>query len=141
MLKCSVALQPLYDRLHTILLEQSVIQADETTLNVIKEARSSCYMWLYCTGKDGPDKQSPIPNIVLYDFQPTRSAQCAIDFLQGFDGYLNVDGYQAYESTHATLAGTHVENLLKRKKACPKANRAKRRWRSTTSNKCTPSKS
>ncbi|MEL0638935.1 transposase, partial [Marinomonas sp. TI.3.20] len=67
MLKCSVALQPLYDRLHTILLEQPVIQADETTLNVIKEARSNCYMWLYCTGKDGPDKQSPIPNIVLYD--------------------------------------------------------------------------
>ena len=78
MQKCSTALQPLYDRLHTILLEQPVIQADETTLNVIKEARSSCYMWLYCTGKDGPDKRSPIPNIVLYDFQPTRSAQCAI---------------------------------------------------------------
>jgi len=73
MIKCSAALQPLYDRLHTILLEQPVIQADETTLNVIKEARSNCYMWLYCTGKDGPDKQSPIPNIVLYDFQPTRS--------------------------------------------------------------------
>ncbi|MBR7890325.1 IS66 family transposase [Marinomonas sp. A79] len=105
MQKCSAALQPLYDRLHTILLEQPVIQADETTLNVIKEARSSCYMWLYCTGKDRPDKQSPIPNIVLYDFQPTRSAQCAIDFLRGFDGYLNVDGYSAYKSTKATLAG------------------------------------
>ncbi|ETX10232.1 hypothetical protein MUS1_03955 [Marinomonas ushuaiensis DSM 15871] len=39
------------------------------------------------------------------DFQQTRKAQCAIDFLQGFDGYLNVDGYQAYESTNATLAG------------------------------------
>ncbi|MDB4837356.1 IS66 family transposase [Marinomonas sp.] len=105
MQKCADALQPLYDRLHHILLEQPVIQADETTLNVIKEARSNCYMWVYCTGKDEPDKQSPIPNIVLYDFQPTRSAQCAIDFLQGFNGYLNVDGYQAYESTNATLAG------------------------------------
>lgn len=92
MQKCSTALQPLYDRLHTILLEQPVIQADETTLNVIKEARSSCYMWVYCTGKDGSDKQSQIPNIVLYDFQPTRSAQCTIEFLRGFDGYLNVDG-------------------------------------------------
>jgi transposase len=105
MLKCSAALQPLYDRLHAILLKQSVIQADETTLNVIKEARSNCYMWLYCTGKDGPDKQSPIPNIVLYDFQQSRQGQFAIDFLQGFNGYLNVDGYPAYESTKATLAG------------------------------------
>ncbi|AWX99279.1 transposase [Marinomonas primoryensis] len=128
MLKCSSALQPLYDRLHTILLEQSVIQADETTLNVIKEARSSCYMWLYCTGKDGPDKQSPIPNIVLYDFQPTRSAQCAIDFLQGFDGYLNVDGYQAYESTNATLAGcwAHARRkFIEAEKGMPKGKSGK----------------
>lgn len=128
MLKCSVALQPLYDRLHTILLEQSVIQADETTLNVIKEARSSCYMWLYCTGKDGPDKRSPIPNIVLYDFQPTRSAQCAIDFLQGFDGYLNVEGYQAYESTHATLAGcwAHARRkFIEAEKGMPKGKSGK----------------
>ncbi|WP_445928510.1 IS66 family transposase [Marinomonas sp. TI.3.20] len=66
---------------------------------------------------------------MLYDFQPTRSAQCSIDFLQGFDGYLNGDGYQAYESTKATLAGcwTHARRkLLKWKKACPKGNRAKR---------------
>ena len=128
MQKCSTALQPLYDRLHTILLEQPVIQADETTLNVIKEARSSCYMWLYCTGKDGPDKQSQIPNIVLYDFQPTRSAQCAIDFLQGFDGYLNVDGYQAYESTHATLAGcwAHARRkFIEAEKGMPKGKSGK----------------
>jgi transposase len=108
MLKCSVELQPLYDRLHTTLLEESVIQADETTLNMIKEARSSCYMWLYYTGKDGSDKRSPIPNIVLYDFQSTRSAQCAIDFLQGFDGYLNVDGYQAYA---CRLLGTRTSKI------------------------------
>jgi transposase len=128
MLKCSVALQPLYERLHTILLEQPVIQADETTLNVIKEARSSCYMWLYCTGKEGPDKHSPIPNIVLYDFQPTRSAQCAIDFLQGFDGYLNVDGYQAYESSKATLAGcwAHARRkFIEAEKGMPKGKSGK----------------
>lgn len=128
MLKCSAALQPLYDRLHTILLQQSVIQADETTLNVIKEARTSCYMWLYCTGKDGPDKQNLIPNIVLYDFQPTRSAQCALDFLQGFDGYLNVDGYQAYESTKATLAGcwAHARRkFIEAEKSMPKGKSGK----------------
>jgi transposase len=35
---------PLYDRLHQILLAQPTIQADETTLNEIKEARSKCYI-------------------------------------------------------------------------------------------------
>lgn len=128
MKKCSDALQPLYDRLHSILLEQPVVQADETTLNVIKEARSKCYMWVYCTGKDAPDKQSPIPNIVLYDFQPTRRSQCAIDFLQGFDGYLNVDGYQAYESTNATLAGcwAHARRkFIEAEKAMPKGKAGK----------------
>lgn len=128
MKKCAEALQPLYDRLHSILLEQPVIQADETTLNVIKEARSKCYMWVYCTGKDAPDKQSPIPNIVLYDFQPTRRSQCAIDFLQGFDGYLNVDGYQAYESTNAILAGcwAHARRkFIEAEKAMPKGKSGK----------------
>lgn len=128
MQKCADALLPLYDRLHKKLLEQPVIQADETTLNVIKEARANCYMWVYCTGKDTPDKHSPIPNIVLYDFQPTRSGQCAVNFLQGFDGYLNVDGYQAYASTHATLAGcwAHARRkFIEAEKAMPKGKAGK----------------
>lgn len=128
MSKCSIALQPIYERLHQILLKQPVLQADETTLNVIKEARSNCYMWVYCSGKDGPDKQSPIPNIVLYDFQQTRQGQCAIDFLQGFDGYLNVDGYQAYESTDTTLAGcwAHARRkFVEAEKTMPKGKAGK----------------
>jgi len=58
MKKCADALLALYERLYRELLKQSVIQADETTLNVIKEARSKCYMWVYCTGKDAPDKHN-----------------------------------------------------------------------------------
>ena len=119
MQKCADALQPIYDRLHHILRQQPVIQADETTLNVIKEARSHCYMWVYCTDKDRlnkerPDKHKAMPNIVLYDFQPTRRGQCTVDFLQGFDGYLNVGGYQAYELTKATLAGCWAHARRKR---------------------------
>ena len=128
MQKCADALQTLYERLHQELLKQSVIQADETTLNVIKEARSKCYMWVYCTGKDAPDKHSPLPNIVLYDYQPTRRGQCAVDFLQGFDGYLNVDGYQAYESTNATLAGcwAHARRkFIEAEKGMPKGKSGK----------------
>jgi len=50
MIKSHLALQILYERLREILLQQSVIQADETTLKVIGEAKTTCYMWLYCCG-------------------------------------------------------------------------------------------
>jgi len=67
MMKSAELFKPLYARLQEILLRQGVIQADETTLKVIKEDKVKSYMWLYCTGTDSPS-QSPIPNIVLYDY-------------------------------------------------------------------------
>ena len=94
LLKCADLLKPLYDKLHQHLLQQNVIQADETTLKVIESDKTKCYMWLYCTGTDSPDSNhTDIPNIVLYDFHESRASQCAIDFLQGHSGYLQVEGY------------------------------------------------
>jgi transposase len=65
MMKCSELFKPLYEKLRETLLQQNVIQADETTLNVINEDKAKCYMWLYCTGSDTPVK-SELPNIVLF---------------------------------------------------------------------------
>lgn len=63
-------------------------------------------MWLYWPGTDSPDSyHADIPNIVLYDFHENRASQCVIDFLQGHSGYLQVDGYQSYESAQAKLVG------------------------------------
>ncbi|MDO6721621.1 IS66 family transposase, partial [Psychrosphaera sp. 1_MG-2023] len=63
------------------------------------------YMWLYCTGTDSPNPANDIPNIVLYDYQNSRAASCVVDYLDGYSGYLQVDGYQVYEKTNASLAG------------------------------------
>lgn len=104
MMKSSDIFKPLYARLQEILLQQGVIQADETTLKVINEDKVKSYMWLYCTGTDSPNKED-IPNIVLYDYQAGRAGQCAVDYLDGFNGYLQVDGYAGYEKTSATLVG------------------------------------
>ena len=104
MMKSSDLFQPLYARLHQILLQQGVIQADETPLKVIKEDKVKSYMWLYCTGSDSPNN-SVVPNIVLYDYQSGRAGRCAVDYLEGFTGYLQVDGYVGYEKTSAKLAG------------------------------------
>ena len=104
MMKCADLFTPLYAKLQEILLQQGVIQADETTLKVINEDKVKSYMWLYCTGTDSPHK-GDIPNIVLFDYQAGRAGQCAVDYLYGFTGYLQVDGYAGYEKTSARLVG------------------------------------
>lgn len=83
----------LYDRMHQLLLEKDILHADETTLQVLREperpATSKSYLWLYRSGKEGPQ-------IILYDYQETRSGKNAEQFLSGFKGYLQVDGYAGY---------------------------------------------
>lgn len=87
-------LKPIYDELHQRLLRQEVLHGDETTLQVLREpgkaAQSKSYMWLYRTSGDA---EHPV---VLYEYQPNRKAQNAIEFLNGFSGYLHADGYQGY---------------------------------------------
>ncbi len=87
-------LQSVYDALHKQLCKEPVLHADETTLQVLKEpgrsSTSKSYMWLYRTS--GCAKQA----IVLYEYQPTRKAEHAEAFLQGFSGWLHADGYQGY---------------------------------------------
>jgi transposase len=103
MLKGSEWLEPIYDRAKLKLLEQGILHADETTLQVLKEpgraAESQSYMWLYRTGSQGPP-------VVLYEYQQTRSGEHPKNFLRGFKGYLQVDGYAGYHDIPGvTLCG------------------------------------
>jgi len=107
-----------YERLEYHLLKQGVIQADETPLKVISVGKKKCYMWLYCTGADSPSINSTdIPNIVVYDFQTSRAGKHAQEFLSGYKGYLQVDGYQGYSSTSASLVGCWAHARRKFKEA------------------------
>jgi transposase len=103
-IRSSELLLPLVDELKSTLLSQAVIHGDETPLKVIKADKSSSYMWVYCCGSDSVTANS-MPNIVLYDYHNSRAAACVVDYLDGYDGYLQVDGYAAYGKTEATLAG------------------------------------
>ena len=49
-------------------------------------------MWLFRSGEDG------LPAIILYGYSPTRSGSHAKEFLEGYHGYLETDGYQGYNS-------------------------------------------
>ena len=96
MLKVAELLMPFYDRLHELLILQKILQADETTLNVIqdgRETKSKSYLWLYHSG--GHESEHPI---VLYEYQATRAGAHAARFLQGFSGHLQVDGYAGYHA-------------------------------------------
>ncbi len=77
-----------------------MVQADETPLNVLKEDKK-CYMWLYCSGADSPEAALPhVNNIALYDYQNSRAKACPMNFLGHYDGYLQTDGYRAYDGLH-----------------------------------------
>ena len=107
MIKSSTLFKPIVDYLHQQLLKQPVIQADETTLKVIHENKNKCYMWVYCSGTDSPSNNgdNKTKNIVLYDYQASRAGSCAVDYLKGFNGYLQADGYAGYEQVDADLIG------------------------------------
>ena len=96
-------LSVLYNRMHSLLLMLDIVMADETTLQVLHEpsrpATSKSYLWLYRTGKEGPP-------IILYDYQETRAGENPKNFLNGFKGYLQVDGYAGYHKVpDVTLVG------------------------------------
>ena len=88
--------QPMYDYFHRELLKRSFVMADETRVQVLKEegrrAQTQSFMWLFRSGEDG------LAEIILYGYSPTRSGSHAKEFLEGYSGYLETDGYQGYNS-------------------------------------------
>ena len=133
-IRCAELFKPLYDQLHQHILKQPVIAADETTLKVVESEKVNSYMWLYASGADTPIGNisgTEIPNIVLYDYHNSRAGQCAVDFLKGYSGYLQVDGYQGYEQTQAILIGcwAHARRkFMEAKKGAGKKGSGKADW-------------
>lgn len=102
MIDLSELLRPLYNLMKDDLLETSVLLMDETPIQVLKgtgkKPTSSSYMWVQC--RAGPDKK-----VVIFHYDPTRSATCAKDLLLGYKGYLVTDGYEAYASVVNATSG------------------------------------
>lgn len=100
-ISCADKLTPVYELLKEELLSQSVIHADETTFQVLKEpgrkADSTSFIWLYRSAKN------VLRPVVLFDYQETREGKHPKKFLIGnsehiFNGYLCVDGYSGYNN-------------------------------------------
>ena len=94
-------LKPVYDALQEQLVQEDIIHADETKLQVLREsgkpAQSDSFMWLYRTGKTA---EHPI---VLYEYQDNGRQENPKEFLKGFHGYLQTDGYAGYNTVEDVI--------------------------------------
>ncbi len=105
--------RPMYEYFHKKLLERSFAMADETPLQVLREegrrGQTKSYLWLFRSGEDGD-----VP-IIRYKYSPTRAADNAVEFLQGFKGCLMCDGYSGYNKvsgTKRTACWAHIRRYL-----------------------------
>ncbi len=93
MIEVSEAFRPLFNLMQETLLESHYIHSDETKVQVLdepeKKAESLSYMWVQA-------RAGPKP-IVLFTYDPTRKKEVVEKLLQGFKGYLQVDGYGSYD--------------------------------------------
>ena len=93
----------LYEHLFKETRAKGYLQADESTIKVQdRNKKGSChlgYYWVY---------HCPIDQSILFDYQPGRSAGAARHVLEGFQGYLQTDGYVAYEKIGASEGVTHL---------------------------------
>ena len=105
--------RPMYEYFRRKLLEREFAMADETPLQVLHEPgrrpQSKSYMWLFRSGEDGG-----VP-IILYKYSETRAGDNAVEFLQGFKGYLMCDGYSGYNKVpdaKRTACWAHIRRYL-----------------------------
>ncbi|MFQ5507080.1 MAG: IS66 family transposase, partial [Planctomycetota bacterium] len=105
MVKVGRLVQPLINLLHDEILHTGFVQADETRFQVLKEpgrkATSLSYLWvLRAGGRDRP--------AVVYHYDPSREGEVAEQLLEGFQGYLQTDGYSGYNTLGAKEGIVHV---------------------------------
>jgi transposase len=99
-------LHPLFVLLIAMIKSGPVMRMDETTVQVMGEDgrldTQKSYMWLALGGPvDKP--------VALYKYHETRAAVHAKAFLEGYEGYLQTDGYEGYDSAIKDMPGiVHV---------------------------------
>ena len=93
--------EPLWNRMKELLLQEKIIHADETPLRVLKRDRkqvdAQSMMWVLCSGRDSERKMS------LYYYHATRSGKVVEKILGDYSGYLQTDGYSAYNAAEKAI--------------------------------------
>lgn len=87
------ALICLYESHKKIVLDSRYLHADETPIKVLDKNKKGTthqgFYWVYHNSKD---------KLVLFDYRTGRGREGPNDILKDFEGYLQTDGYVAYEA-------------------------------------------
>lgn len=98
-----IKLEPLYDQLIFDTKTKGYLQVDETVIKVLdsdkKGATHRGFYWVY---------HSPLDKTVLFDYHPSRAGYVPKNMLDNFKGYLQTDGYAAYEKYGKKKDITHL---------------------------------
>ena len=90
---------PLLNLARDALFEGSLLHIDETVVQVLKEKdktpTSTSYMWVQTGGPPGKP-------VVIFDYDPSRSAEVPVRLLHDYRGYLMADGYAGYNKLAST---------------------------------------
>jgi transposase len=85
-------LEPLYNALKARMLASDYLMADETPIPVLTKDKPGAthkgYHWVY---------YDPVRRLVLFDYRRTRGREGPDEMLKEFAGYLQTDGYNAYD--------------------------------------------
>lgn len=85
-------LAPLYDTLKNKVCSSDYLMADETPIPVLTKDKPGAthkgFHWVY---------YDPVHRLVLFDYRKTRGREGPDELLKNFTGYLQTDGYAAYE--------------------------------------------
>jgi transposase len=93
---CGAQLQPLVDALHREILQQGVLHADETPVQMLSPGKGKthrAYLWAYT-----PTQFSSL-RAVVYDFAASRAGEHARTFLNEWHGKLVCDDYGGYKAS------------------------------------------
>lgn len=92
-IKLALQLQPFINLMREHQNSYDYLHIDETRIKVLKEQGKSATSdkWMWVT-RGGPPDQT----CILFDYDPSRGREVPLRLLEGFEGYLQSDGYAGY---------------------------------------------
>ena len=104
MIALTVVLQPLLNLMDERLRCSGYVRIDETRVQVLNSDKAPSalhWMWVRVAG-------AKHQRIILFDYDPSRGGEVADALIEGCSGYLQSDGYQAYEGVSERAGLLHV---------------------------------
>jgi len=96
-------LVPVYESMKNKMLKTDYLMADETPIPVLSEDKPGAthrgYHWVY---------YDPVNKLVCFDYRKSRGREGPKSFLNDFTGYLQSDGYSAYDDLGPKEKITHL---------------------------------